>query len=162
MVTPTTKPAYVSALEAVFGPPSEAGFGSAVFYAQSGASGDLEGTARAAYQRFTGDLWERYGPDAWLGAWKQVYTRPPGAVPAIVTELRALEDRGARQAAGVLVDDADDPQAVQAAASAAFDEPAVTDLAVYTIGDGAALAGILITARRAPSGEQVTVVFLLD
>ncbi len=162
MVTPTAKPAYVSALEAVFGPASQAGFGSAVFYERDSALGDLEEAAQKVYQHFTGDLWERYGADAWMGAWQQVYTRPPGAASAIVADLRALEDRGARQSAAVLVDDADDPQAVKAALAAAFDDPAVTDLSVYTIGDGAALSGILITARRATSGEQVTVVFLLD
>ena len=161
-MTPNTKPANVSALKAVFGTPSQAGFGSAVLYAQSAAPGDLDGAAKAAYQHFTGDLWERYGADAWMGSWRQVYTRPPTAEHAIVAELRGLEDRGARQSAGVLLDDADDPQAVQAALSAAFDDPAVTELAVYTIGDGAALSGILVTARRATSGEQVTVVFLLD
>jgi hypothetical protein len=31
MVTPTAKPAYVTALEAAYGSPSQAGFGSAVF-----------------------------------------------------------------------------------------------------------------------------------
>ena len=162
MVTPTAKPAYVTALEAVFGPPSQAGFGSAVFYEQSSAAGDLEGAAREVYQQFTGDLWERYGPDAWMGSWQQVYTRPSGGDHKVAAELRALEDRGARQSAGVMLDEAEDPQAVQAVLAAAFDDPAVTELAVYRIGDGAALAGILITARRATAGELVTVVFLLD
>lgn len=161
-MTPNTKPANVSALEAVFGTPSQAGFGSAVFYAPSAAPGDLEIAAKEAYQHFTGELWDRYGAGAWLGSWQQVYTRPPGADHAIVAELRGLDERSARQSAGVLVDDAEDPQAVQAALSAAFDDPAVSDLAVYKIGDGAALSGILVTARRATSGEQVTVVFLLD
>jgi hypothetical protein len=45
---------------------------------------------------------------------------------------------------------------------AAFDDPAVTELAVYKIGDGAAMAGLLVAARRAATGETVTLVFLLD
>jgi hypothetical protein len=38
----------------------------------------------------------------------------------------------------------------------------VTDLVVYKIGDGAALSGILLAARRAATGETIMLVFLLD
>jgi hypothetical protein len=40
--TPATRPAYVIALEAAYGAPSQAGFGSAVFYERTAASDDLE------------------------------------------------------------------------------------------------------------------------
>jgi hypothetical protein len=42
-----------------------------------------------------------------------------------------------------------------------FSDPAVTELSVYRIGDGAALAGILLAARRA-AGATTILVFLLD
>ena len=158
MVTPMAKPAYVSALEAVFGPPSQAGFGSAVFYTQSEAAGGLEGAAKEAYQHFTGDLWERYGAGAWLRSWQQVYTRPPAAQHAVVAELRRLDDRSAWKSAGVLLHDVEDPQAAD---SAAFGDTAVTDLAIYKIGDGNALAGLLLAAQRG-AGETMLPVFLLD
>jgi hypothetical protein len=162
MITPTAKPAYVSALEAVFGPPSQSGFGSAVFYQRTESPGALAGAARDVYQHFIGDLWQRYGAEAWMGNWQQVYTRPPAADHAVVAELHTLDDRSVRQSAAVLLDAAEDPQAVQAALATACDDPAVTDLVVYKIGDGAALSGILLAARRAATGETIMLVFLLD
>ncbi len=115
----------------------------------------LEQAARAKYQYFVGDLWDRYGADAWLGTWQQVYARPQGGDRAVVSELRAIKDRSAAQSVELLLDEAADPQGAQQALAAAFDDPAVTELAVYKIGDGAALAGILVAARRAPAGETV-------
>lgn len=162
MVTPAANPAYVTALEAAYGPPSQAGFGSAVFYKQNGKAADLEQAAQAQYRYFVGDLWDRYGAGAWLGSWQQVYTRPAGARPAVVSELRAIKDRTAAQSVELLLDEAADPPAAQQALSAAFDDPAITDLSVYKIGDGAALSGILVAGRRAPAGETTLLIFLLD
>jgi hypothetical protein len=162
MVTPAAKPAYVTALEATYGAPSQAGFGSAVFYEQRQESGSLEQAAQAKYRYFVGELWERYGEDAWMGSWQTVYTRPPGAERAIVSELRAIEDRSAAQSVGLILDEAADPQAAAQALGGAFDDPAVSELAVYKIGDGAQMAGLLLAARRAAEGQTVMLVFLLD
>ncbi len=162
MVTPTAKPDYVTALEAAYGPPSQAGFGSAVFYEQGQEPGDLEQAAQAQYRYFVGELWDRYGKDAWMGSWQQVYTRPPGANRAIVAELRAITDRSAAQSVELVLDEVADPKNARQALSSAFDDPAVTELAAFKIGDGAELAGILLAARRAAGGQTVTLVFLLD
>ena len=162
MVISAAKPTYVAALEAAYGPPSQAGFGSAAFYAPGQSAGNLEATAQAQYQYFVGDLWDRYGADAWLGTWQQVYTRPPGAGRAFVSELRAINDRTAALSVELLLDEVDDPPTAQQALSSAFDDPAVTDLAVFQIGDGAALSGLLVAGRRAATGETVMLVFLLD
>jgi hypothetical protein len=129
MVTRPAQPAYVTALAAAYGPPSQAAFGSAVFYEASQPPPPLEEAALAKYQYFVGDLWTRYGADAWLGAWQQVYLRPQGATQAIVSELRAIKDRSAAQSVELLLDEAADPQAAQQALAAAFDDPAVTELA---------------------------------
>ncbi len=162
MVTPVAKPAYVAALEAAYGPPSQAGFGSAVFSAPGGQPGDLEQAAQAQYQYFVGDLWQRYGAEAWLQSWRQLYRRPADPQRAIVSELRAINDRAAAQSVALLLDEVDDPQGAQAALSSAFDAPAVTDLAVFQIGDGAVLSGILLAARRGAGGETIMLIFLLD
>ena len=45
---------------------------------------------------------------------------------------------------------------------AVFDDPAVTDLAVYTLGDGGAMAGILFAGRCIKTGAAMFLVFLLD
>ena len=52
-------PVYVTALEAAYGAPSQAGFGSAVFYEPTEAGDDLAQAALAKYKYFIGDLWER-------------------------------------------------------------------------------------------------------
>lgn len=162
MVTRPAQPAYVTALAAAYGPPSQAAFGSAVFYDDSQPPAGLEQAALAKYQYFIGDLWTRYGADAWLGTWQQIYTRPQGVDHAVVSELRAIKDRSAAQSVELLLDEAADPPAAQQALAAAFDGPTVTELAVYKIGDGAELAGILLAARRAAGGQTVMLVFLLD
>jgi hypothetical protein len=79
-----------------------------------------------------------------------------------VSELRAIKDRSAAQSVGLILDEAADPQAAQQALGRAFDDPSVSELTVYKIGDGAQMAGILITARRDTAAESVFLVFLLD
>ena len=155
------RPAAVAALEAAFGPPSQAGFGSAVFYDRLAPDADLEQAALARYRFFVGDLWERYGADAWLGPWQRVYTRPPGAPRAIVAELRALANRDAALSASVLLEGVDAPERAQAALAATFDDPAVAELAVFTLGDGGAMAGLLVAGQREDRGA-IFLVFLLD
>ena len=70
------EPAYVPALEAAYGAPSQAAFGSAVFHEQSKAADDLAQAALAKYKYFIGDQWERFGEAAWMGPWKEVYFAP--------------------------------------------------------------------------------------
>ena len=96
----------------------------------------------------------------------------PGALAATVLDLRGWRElptserhlilrawlaqwRGALYDVDLNLIEALDVRALGHAASAPLVWPRV-------FGDGAALSGILITARRATSGEQVTVVFLLD
>ena len=64
------KPPYVTNLEAAYGAPSEAGFGSAVFYEVLDRTEELEQVALGYYQFFLGEFWERYGQDAWY-VWLQ-------------------------------------------------------------------------------------------
>lgn len=157
----TVRPDAVAVLEAAFGPPSQAGFGSAVFFDPLAPDADLEQAALARYQFFVGDLWERYGADAWMGPWQRVYSRPAGAARDIVAELRALANRDAAMSASVLLDSVDAPEPAQAALAAAFDDPAVAELTVFTLGDGGAMAGLLVAGLRQERGA-IFLVFLLD
>ena len=68
-------PGYAADLAAAYGPPSQAAFGSAVFFEKVTPADSLEQTALEKYKYFVGDLWERYGDDAWMGPWKEVYSR---------------------------------------------------------------------------------------
>ena len=108
------KPADVTALEAVYSPPSQAGFGSAVFYEPDAAIGDLPAWALEKYKYFTGALWDRYGEAAWLGPWRQVYWRPDGAAPDIVAELRAIDDADAARSVAMLLDNIEEPVSARA------------------------------------------------
>jgi hypothetical protein len=160
--TGTAKPDYVTALEAAYGAPSQAGFGSAVFYEPVKTADGLDQAALAKYRFFVGDLWERYGEAAWMGPWKRAYTRPAGGTPDIVAELRGMDDRQARLSASMVLDEVEDAETARAALAAAFNDPAVSELAVYTLGDGAAMSGVLVAGRRGESSEATFLVFLLD
>ncbi len=88
----TAGPNAVANLEAVYGAPSQAAFGSAVFSEKLTATDNLAQAALAKYRYFVGDLWERYGEQAWMGPWREVYTRKAGADRDIAAELRAIDD----------------------------------------------------------------------
>jgi hypothetical protein len=133
-----------------------------VFHEHLKATDDLERAALAKYRFFVGDQWERFGEAVWMGSWKEVYSRQPGAKHDIVAELRGIADRGARLSASVVLDDVEDAETARAALSAAFDDSAVTELSVYNIGDGGAMSGLLVAGRRGETGEATFLAFLLD
>jgi hypothetical protein len=62
----------------------------------------------------------------------------------------------------MILDTVQDAEQARAALAAAFDDAAVTELSVYNIGDGAAMSGLLIAARRAATGDATFLVFLMD
>lgn len=152
---------YVGALKKVYGPPSQAGFGSAVFLEQLAPEADLEQAALRHYRYFVGNLWERYGEAAWMDPWKQVYARPPGAKADIVAEMRAIADPTAKLSIPLLLEPGGDAESAQKALSRAYDDAAISELSLYTLGDGAALSGLLIAGRR-QNGEATFIVVLLD
>ncbi len=157
----TGKPEYVADLEAAYGAPSQSGFGSAVFYESLAATDDLAQKALEKYQYFVGDLWERYGEDAWLGPWKEVYVRQAGSTPDIVAELKGNTDPDARLSVPMVLDVVENAEVARQALSAAYDDPAVTELRVFNLGDRGAMSGLLVAARRG-SGEATFLVFLMD
>ena len=155
-------PAYIADLQAAYGAPSQAAFGSAIFYEPHAETGDLPAWALAKYKYFVGDLWERYGEDAWLGPWRQVYARPADAKPDIVAELRAIEDPDAARSVPMILDIIDAAEQARAALSAAFDDATMSEVAVFNLGDGGAMSGLLVAGRRPATGEAIFLVFLLD
>jgi len=156
------KPAYMPAIEAAYGAPSQAGFGSAVFFEPILASDDLAQAALAKYKYFTGELWARLGEEAWMGPWKEVYTRPTGAEADIVAELRGIADPDAQNSVPMILENIEGAEKARAALAVAYDDPAVTELRVFNLGDGEAMSGILVAGRRGATGEATFLVFLLD
>ena len=152
-------PDFVLKLEAVFGVPSQAAFGSAVFHEHLATGDKLEQGALAKYKYFVGELWARYGEDAWMGPWQEVYARAKDATADIAGELGTLADRAAKLSASMLLEAGED---AAASLAAAFDDATVTELAVYALGDGGAMSGVLVAGRRAAREEATYLVFLLD
>ncbi len=156
------KPDYVAGLEAAYGGPSQDGFGSAVFHETLRSTDDLTPAALAKYRTFVGKLWDRYGEVAWMGPWKEVYARQAGGAPDIAAELRGISDRDAALSVPMILDNIEGAEAARAALSAAFDDPEVTELRTFNLGDGEAMSGLLVAGRRGGSGETTFLVFLLD
>jgi len=148
-------------LQAIYGSPSQAGFGSAVFCERVARAEDLGAAALKQYRHFVGAHWERFGEEAWMSGWQQIYVRQADDRRGILTELRGLTDREARSSVELLLDNIDDAAAGQKALSAVYDDPTVETLQVYTLGDGAAMSGLLI-AGRDRGGDATFLVFLLD
>lgn len=155
------KPVYVSDLENVFGPPSQEAFGGAVFFETEKAI-EIEQAALERYRYFVGDLWEQYGEEAWMGPWKEVYVRAPGAPADIVAEIKGLQDQDAKFSIPLLLEAGQDPEAMQKALSSAFDDPTVTELRVFNIGDGEAMSGLLVAGFRKKSKQATFVIVLMD
>lgn len=155
-------PDSVARLEAAYGPPGAAGFGSAVFHEPLAATDDLTQAALSQYRTFVGTLWERYGEAAWMGPWKQVYCRGTGVEPDIAAELRGLADPDARVSVPLILDDIEGAEAARSALSAVFDHPSVSELRIFNLGDGQAMSGLLVASRSGASSEATFLVFLMD
>jgi hypothetical protein len=157
----TRSMATVAKLEVAYGPESQRGFGSAVFHEELRPADDLAAAALAKYRYFVGPLWGRLGEEAWMAPWREVYSRPPSARRDIVAELRAIEDHEAQMSVGLLLDATENAAAARAALASAFDDPSVTELRVFNLGDGAAMSGLLVAGRRAAPGSGATYVIVL-
>ncbi|MGJ3251963.1 MAG: hypothetical protein ACFE0J_12650 [Elainellaceae cyanobacterium] len=153
-------PGYVVDLQAIYGAPSQAGFGSAVFYESVDQPEPLDQVALKTYRYFVGDRWERWGEAAWMAPWKVVYRRLPDTSRQIVAEMQAISVSDAALSLSMILT-VDNAEAAHRALSDAYDDATVTNLAIYTIGDGAAMSGVLVVGRR-KSGETTLLIFLLD
>ncbi len=161
-MNPSPPPLYYIDLVTLYGAPSQAGFGSAVFYDQIEPGSDLEPIALHYYQHFVGKLWEQFGAEVWMSAWQQVYARTGAATPNIVAELKGISDRSAAQFVPILLlDETENSDLARQALAAAYDDPQVMDLSVYAIGDGSAMSGLLLAGCRT-TGEVTILVSLLD
>ena len=78
-----------------------------------------------------------------------------------MAELRGIAHRDAVQSVPMILDNIANAEQARSALSAAFDDPAVKELAVYTLGDGEAMSGILVAGRNT-DGAATFLVFLLD
>ena len=158
---PKETPSYVANLEQVYGPPSQAGFGGAVFFTDVDPDTKLEKLALKYYKHFVGELWERWGEDAWMGPWKEVYARKADAKADVLVELQGITDSAAQISMMLITDPAAGADTETNVLVDAFDDPAVTDFRVYNVGDGGAMSGLMIAGRR-DDGTATFVIALMD
>ena len=107
-------------------------------------------------------IWERYGEQAWMSTWREVYVRSTWVACDRAAELRGIADPDTRRSVPVILAAIERAEAARAALSAAFDDPAVAELRVFNLGDGEAMSGVLIAARRGATGATTFLVFLFD
>lgn len=153
------EPDYRERLETAFGRPSNAAWGSAVFFETDIEDGELSSRAIQYYRNFVGDLWQRFGEAAWMSGWALVLARRGSG--DIVKELEQSDNRAVRTGAEMLLRVPDTEADRIAALRATFDDPAVTLVEVYAAGDGGAYSGLMVAGRRT-NGEATLLVFLMD
>lgn len=155
------KPQYVLDLEKYYGPPSQEGFGSAVFFKKVKTADLLEQIAQEQYRYFTGEKWEEWGSETWLASWKEVYRRPDDVQPNIVSELSAIEEFDTQLQVDMILNSIENAEQARQALGTAYDGADVSQLRAYSIGDGEAMSGLLI-AGRCQNGDATFLVFLMD
>ena len=156
------KPDAVQKLEDFYGPPSQEAFASATFYKPLQPNEDLTEKALEIYKYFVGELWERWGEEAWMGPWKEVYSRPSGSKRDLAAEMNAIEDREAALSIPLLLDGVETPGEKRDAFQAVFDDAAVEELRIFNLGDGGAMSGLLVAARNTDLEAGIFLTFLLD
>lgn len=152
----------IVALQGIFGGPDVTGMGSSVISRVLGAGESLEDAARKQYQKFCGGIWERFGPENWLGQWAEVYRRPAGTQGDIVQEIRGIQDHSASLAASMLLDNIEPPDAAKQSLEKEFNDPKIQQLVIYRLGDGEAYSGVLLAAQRGPTEPVTFLTFLMD
>jgi hypothetical protein len=150
------------ALQKIYGGPEVTGMGSSVTEVALSEQGKLEAVAKQRYQKFCGEIWERFGPENWMSQWAEVYRRPAGQTGKILEELRGLEDHTASMAGSMILDNIDEPEAAHATLSEVFDDPAIDGLSIFRLGDGEAYSGLLIAADRGTGKPAIFLTFLMD
>jgi hypothetical protein len=97
-----------------------------------------------------------------MAPWREVYNRAGDARRDVVSELRSIADQDTRNSVPMILEVVEDAAAARIALSAAFDAPEVGEPRVFNLGDGGGMAGLLVSGRRASTGEAVMLVFLMD
>lgn len=152
----------IANLVAAIGGPSQCGFGSAVFIKKVNSNENLETRSIETYKYFVGPLWQRFGEDAWMTPWREIFSRKGGAHRDILAELLGIQDRQSAAAVSMILNSIDGAGVVQIALSAVFDNALIDELHVYKVGDGQAISGILVCGYSRLVGEAVFLIFLMD
>ncbi|NEO27320.1 MAG: hypothetical protein F6K03_10595 [Kamptonema sp. SIO4C4] len=136
----------------------------AIFYETINPEADLDEIALRYYQQFVGASWDEFGESVWMGSWELLYVRPDGRKGDIVSEFTALEDLDNLSNMLELTPDyEEDYEKSKQYLAAAYDDPEVSQLRIYQIGDaggGDVMEGRLILGCR--RNGEMTILALID
>lgn len=129
------------------------------------STSSLETTALMIYQKFCGELWNRFGEAAWMSSWEKVYQRDntsrTDSSGDFLSEIRSIRNPAIHGLLPMLIDEIEDSELAKKHLAEAFDSPEVREVAVYSIGDGAAMSGLIVASDRI-NGERICLILLLD
>jgi hypothetical protein len=152
----------MTALENVYGKASAAGFGSAVFHEAVAATTPTDAFALKHYQAFLGPKWDAAASESpWMIAWRPVYQRQDDGKRDILTELAGISDHEAKTSVTLLTELIENADAGRQAISQAFNHEDVSKLFVFTVGDGEAMSGIMVSAFYT-DGYACSLIVLMD
>ena len=165
-MTISSQPAYVTALQTVFNK-------QIVLFKELKNTDSLEKAALDWYKKL-GELVPIDDQDeyqemlrayriAWAKTWRQVYLRPKNEGTSILAALTMLADSPVASAISIwsILDRIRTNESAQKSLIAAFDDPAVAQLAFYSVGDGSVYRGLMIAAIRT-SGEAIFMILLFE
>jgi hypothetical protein len=151
----------IESLEKVYGKPNSTGFGSAVFYEVSKKDMELATIALDTYKLFMGDKWNAETEATWMSTWKLVYERNPGKAADILNELNNIKDADAKRSVPLLTELIENAEQGKLALAAAYNHPDISQVQLFSIGDGAEMAGLLLSGLYADH-SACTVICLMD
>jgi hypothetical protein len=147
-------------LQALLGPCGPVGMGDALCREPLPAAASLDEWARAKYLVLANKNWEVFDPEAWLAPFREVHRRPRDSPGEIVEELLALHGDNIELVIENFLTNREDAAELKEALAGVFDGPTMAEVAVYAIGDGEALNGVLIVGRHR-TGDEVTCAYHL-
>jgi len=151
----------IESLEKVYGKPNSTGFGSAVFYEVSKKDIDLATIALDDYRLFMGDKWNAETESAWMSTWKKVYERSPGNAADILSELNNIKDADAKRSVPLLTELVENAEQGKLALAAAYNHPEISQVQLFSVGDGEAMSGLLLCGLFADF-SACSVICLMD
>lgn len=151
----------IEALESKFGKPNNNGFGSSVFYEISREEMNLDDIALEDYKLFMGDKWTENSTIDWMGGWQKIYDRQTDGEGNIIDKIKSITDPGARTSIPLLLEGAENATETHQPLMDAFNHTDIENVGIYKVGDGDALAGLMVTAKY-NNGEACTVITLMD
>jgi hypothetical protein len=151
----------IESLEKVYGKPNSTGFGSAVFYEVSKKDMGLTTIALDTYKLFMGDKWNAESEATWMSSWKLVYERSPGKAADILNELNNIKDADAKRSVSLLTELIENAEQGKLALAAAYNHPDISQVQLFSIGDGAEMAGLLLCGLFADH-SACSVICLMD